>query len=191
MLRLALAFQLCSLSLGGWGWCNGYDYKGYYTWLYFSYYIGNPRKNDNIFIICPDTVLDVNSGAIVDNIVNRNVTIQCGRDGSVENNCTIRGGSEASYFGHIVVRKTDRSSLVVRGVKFAKAEKVSVYVWESSADSYPPSIKFIDCVFEVCLNEVFPLQRKSLKGDPQDFLDSPVSHLLFLGKRFCHIFKWS
>jgi len=104
------------------------------------------------YILCPDTVYDIarefdESGLALDGqqylIIGRpNIRVQCGEEGSSENNCTLAGGDLQLAAYDEFRTGIDATNVIVEGLTFTNANVVNFY-----AEFYGDII-LQDCIFE-------------------------------------------
>lgn len=91
------------------------------------------------YVLCPETTFVIEQFGQTIIPATDETTFSCGLDGSVNNNCVIKGGDFQVFF-------LDLLSLInieFRGITFEKAEKVSIY-----GDAHPSStVSFLDCIW--------------------------------------------
>lgn len=100
---------------------------------------GSEKVNYN-YIICPNTTYTIENFAQTIIPATDDTSFFCGRDGSLENNCVIKGGDFQVYFLDILPLK----DIVFRGFTFESAKTASVY-----GDAHPTSlVYFYDSVWK-------------------------------------------
>lgn len=135
------------------------------TLLYHAMVHANPLAH-TVYTICPDTViaignLDEENNCCVDGdmglIVKSQTTIQCGHDGSSDNNCVLTGGNTHVFAaGTTYSGETTVENVHLRGLTFDAAGFVG------SALAEKGDITFTDCVFQVCVFSRNALMTSSL-----------------------------
>lgn len=107
-----------------------------------------PQTVDNTFIVCPNTVLEVDGSSlgIQFKATGSKYTLKCGSTGELRNNCVFQGGPRHLSPGNDALpdNKLVSITLKVYGFTFRGATKISVYVQRTSSGSF---------LFENCLWE--------------------------------------
>lgn len=122
--------------------------------LYQAMVHANPVAH-TVYTICPDTVItigkpDEDGNCCVDGdmslFVKSQTTIQCGNDGSSDNNCVLTGGNTQVFAaGGTYSGESTMENVHLKGLTFDAAEFLG------SALARKGDITFRDCVFQVCV----------------------------------------
>lgn len=95
------------------------------------------EHNIELYILCPNTIYELDESHSGIKPIKNTTRIQCGADGSSTNNCTIIGGNSHILFNYSIVVV----DVVFQGITFSESLGASLSAWGPSA-SYA---SFLDC----------------------------------------------
>lgn len=112
-----------------------------------------PAYEKKTYILCSNSVIQVGrlgpdgeccTGGVDPLWPRRDVTYQCGEDGSSANNCTLVGGAVHVLGFKYMFNNEPKTDAVFRGITFDAAYDISILMIA------PGTYFFHDCIFKVC-----------------------------------------